>query len=168
MAAVLEVDLPETEDVGRCRLPVLAGDSRVRAAHPDRAFLWSTAKETQIQRPFSFENNRASVKDIVPSSFFASDLWVWVSWTVLVLVAFFCCVSLLLEPLLRLPPDGGRLLYQRCYYVLRVSIPECTRTVAGTFHAKIQKLADLTLGESFVSGVKSSNAMGTQEKNRAQ
>ena len=40
-------------------------------------------KETQTQRPFHLEDLKTYVKQIVPSSCF-SDLWVWISWIVLI------------------------------------------------------------------------------------
>ena len=48
--------------------------------------IMSTMKETQAQRPFLLENKETHVKLIVPSSFLFPDLWVRVSWMVLVSV----------------------------------------------------------------------------------
>ena len=40
-------------------------------------------KETQTQRPFRLECEKTYVEHIVPSSC-VSDIWVWVSWIVLI------------------------------------------------------------------------------------
>ena len=42
------------------------------------------------QRLFLLDHNYSYVKHIVPSSFFLSDLWVWVSWKVLAYIMLHC------------------------------------------------------------------------------
>ena len=48
------------------------------------ASMMSTMKETQTQRPFLLESNRRMRNTLSRKASFFSDLWVWVSWIVLI------------------------------------------------------------------------------------